>query len=102
MFLIFDNFSQGLGMFLDQKVKNILLNRLHLSSSAINAIDRDFDLSAKMIGILEIVKRSPPTPQIKNSIIKQLQSVEMAARYSKDSKSDNRVNQAYLEHYSFN
>ena len=88
-------------MYLNNTIKNILLKKLNFSNSTITAIEKDFELSAKVVGMMEILKWSGPTGRIKSEILKQLQQMERSARYSAGQNTKVKVEQAYLDHYSF-
>lgn len=88
-------------MYLDQKTKDILINKLKFSFSTIDMIDSNFELAAKAIGIMEILKKSPPSVKLKSHVIRQLLSIEKHAGFGFSNRDDKKVKQAYLEHYSF-
>ena len=88
-------------MYLDKKTKHILLTKLHFSNSTIAKIDFNFELSAKTMGVMEILKRSAPSTTVKSEVLKQLETIQKCADKVSSKDSYSKVREANLEHYSF-
>ena len=86
-------------MFIDSVTKNILLHKLNFTPNVLSALSGNIELSAKTLGLLEIIKNQNLTKRKRKVAITQLQQIKKTLSKSQSARS--RIQKDYEKHYSF-
>lgn len=62
-------------MVIDEKTKNVLIDKLQFSPLHISRLENDAELLSKTLGLLEMFKRSPRKQEVKVFVLAQLKKI---------------------------